>query len=64
MNPGARGRYIYIWTLEDTVNIEYKTNKKNKQNKHETHKAKKMNNKNCTIGLRNLGAHGRLDWGN
>jgi hypothetical protein len=24
---------IYIWTLEDTVNIEYKTNKKNKLNK-------------------------------
>ena len=50
---------IYSWTLEDTVNIEYKTNKKNKQNKHETRKAKKMGIKNCTIGLRKLGAHGR-----
>jgi hypothetical protein len=31
--PRCSLKDIYIWKLEDTVNIEYKTNKENKQNK-------------------------------
>ena len=37
--------------------------RKTSKTKHTTNKAKKMGNKNCTIGLGQLGDHGRLDWG-